>query len=386
MAVFRKVQRSQILARTAILGFLACSLLSGCTKSQNEILVGEYGSLTGGTATFGLSTNKGIKMALDEVNDKGGVKGKKIKLITLDDQGKSDEAAAAVTRLITQNNVVAVIGEVASSLTEAAAPVAQKYKIPLITPSSTNPDITKGRDYVFRVCFIDPFQGFVMAKFAWENLKLKKMAVFRDKANLYSTGLADAFIEAFKKMGGTIVVDLSYQEKDIDYKAQLTQMKAKGPEGIFIPGYYTEVGLIARQAVQLGLKVPLLGGDGWDSTRLHEIGKEAINGHYYSNHYSTESTDPTVQEFIKKFKARYSEVPDGLAALGYDAAKILVAAMERTTDVTSKNIREELTKTKDFAGVTGKISIDKNRDAVKPAVVVQVENEKRKFVTTVNPL
>lgn len=375
-----------LLGIVGLLSLFCLGLFTGCTKSQNEILVGEYGSLTGSTATFGLSTNKGIKMALDEVNEKGGVKTKKIKLITLDDQGKPDEAAAAVTRLITQNKVVAVIGEVASSLTEAAAPFAQQYKIPLITPSSTNPSITKDRDFVFRVCFIDPFQGFVMAKFAWENLKIKKVAIFRDKANLYSIGLADAFIESFKKMGGTIVTDLSYQEKDIDFKAQLTQMKNKSPEAIFIPGYYTEVGLIARQAVQLGLKVPLLGGDGWDSTRLHEIGKEAINGHYYSNHYSTESTDPIVQEFIKKFKARYNEVPDGLAALGYDAAKILVAAMERTTEVTPQNIRDELAKTKDFPGVTGKISINENRDAVKPAVIVQIENEKRKFVTTVNPL
>ncbi len=375
-----------LLGILGLLSLFCLGLFTSCTKSQNEILVGEYGSLTGSTATFGLSTNKGIKMAFDEVNEKGGVKAKKIKLITLDDQGKPDEAAAAVTRLITQSKVVAVIGEVASSLTEAAAPFAQQYKIPLITPSSTNPSITKNRDFVFRVCFIDPFQGLVMAKFAWENLKVKKVAIFRDKANLYSIGLADAFIESYKKLGGTIVTDLSYQEKDIDFKAQLTQMKSKSPEAIFIPGYYTEVGLIARQAVQLGLKIPLLGGDGWDSTRLHEIGKEAINGHYYSNHYSTESTDPTVQEFIKKFKARYSEVPDGLAALGYDAAKILVAAMERTTEVTPQNIRDELAKTKDFPGVTGKISINENRDAVKPAVIVQIENEKRKFVTTVNPL
>ncbi len=381
-----KQQRASQLAILSSLSLFCLVLFLGCTKSQNEILVGEYSSLTGSTATFGLSTNKGIKMALDEANEKGGVRGKKIKLITLDDQGKPDEAAAAVTRLITQNKVVAVIGEVASSLTEAAAPFAQQNKVPLITPSSTNPSITKGRDFVFRVCFIDPFQGLVMAKFAWENLKVKKVAIFRDKANLYSIGLADAFIESFKKLGGTIVTDLSYQEKDIDFKAQLTQMKSKSPEAIFIPGYYTEVGLIARQAVQLGLKVPLLGGDGWDSTRLHEIGKEAINGHYYSNHYSTESTDPSVQDFIKKFKARYNEVPDGLAALGYDAAKILVAAMERTTEVTPQNIRDELAKTKDFLGVTGKITLNENRDAVKPAVIVQIDNEKRKFVTTVNPL
>jgi branched-chain amino acid transport system substrate-binding protein len=332
---------SKFLALLISIGaFVFMAVLSGCTHSKNEIAVGEYGSLTGSTATFGKSTNAGIKMAFDEVNEKGGVKGKKIRLITLDDQGKQDEAAAAVTRLITQNDVVAVIGEVASSLTEAAAPVAQQHHIPLITPSSTNPKITKIGDYVFRVCFIDPFQGYVMAKFAFENLKLKKVAIFRDKANLYSIGLADAFVESFTKMGGTIAADLSYQEKDIDFKAQLTQMKGKAPEAIFIPGYYTEVGLIARQAQQLGLKVPLLGGDGWDSARLNEIGKEAINGAYYSNHYSTESTDPTVQDFIKKFQTRYHELPDGLAALGYDAAKILVAAMERTSDVTPKNIRD----------------------------------------------
>lgn len=360
--------------------------LSACTKSQNEILVGEYGSLTGSTATFGLSTNKGIKMALDEVNEKGGVKGRKIKLITLDDQGKQEEAVATVTRLITQNKVVAILGEVASSLTMAAAPIAQQHKVPLITPSSTNPDITKIGDFIFRVCFIDPFQGYVMAKFATENLKMKKVAIFRDKANAYSVGLANAFVESFKKMGGTIVADLEYEAGNIDFKAQLTQIRGKNPEGIFVPGYYTEVGLIARQAQQLGLKVPLMGGDGWDSSRLHEIGKDAINGHYFSNHYSTESTDPLVQDFIKKFQAKYNETPDGLAALGYDAAKILVAAMERTNEITPQAIRDELAKTKDFAGVTGKISMNENRDAVKPAVVVQVENEKRKFVTSVAPL
>jgi branched-chain amino acid transport system substrate-binding protein len=365
---------------------LVCfTVLSSCTKSQNEILVGEYGSLTGSTATFGLSTNKGIKMALDEVNEKGGVKGKKIKLITLDDQGKQEEAVAAVTRLITQNKVVAILGEVASSLTMAAAPIAQQHKIPLITPSSTNPDVTKKGDFIFRVCFIDPFQGYVMAKFATENLKAKKVAVLRDKANAYSVGLADAFIESFKKMGGTILADLDYEAGNIDFKAQLTQIKGKNPEAIFVPGYYTEVGLIARQAQQLGLKVPLLGGDGWDSSRLHEIGKDAINGSYFSNHYSTESTDPVTQDFIKKFQAKYNETPDGLAALGYDAAKMLVTAMEKTSEITPQNIRDELAKIKDFPGVTGKISMNENRDAVKSAVVVQVENEKRKFVTTVSP-
>ncbi|MFZ4404196.1 MAG: ABC transporter substrate-binding protein [Pseudobdellovibrionaceae bacterium] len=360
-------------------------LIWGCTKNENEILIGEYGSLTGSDATFGLSTNKGVRMAFDEINDKGGIKGKKLKLLTLDNQGKNEESAAVVTRLITQSNVIAVIGEVASSRTKAAAPIAQKYKIPMISPSSTNPEVTKIGDYIFRVCFIDPFQGLVMAKFATENLKLKKVAILRDVKSDYSVGLADVFAAEIKKMGGEVVADLSYQAGDIDFKAQLTQIRSKNPEAVFIPGYYTEVGLIAQQSRQLGIKVPLLGGDGWDSSKLNEIGKEAINGSYFSNHYTTESTDPVVTEFIKKFKAKYNETPDGLAALGYDSAKILAAAIERASELTSEKIRDEIAKTKEFPGVTGKITINENRDAVKSAVVVQVMNADRKYITTVNP-
>lgn len=225
-------------------------------------------------------------MAFDEVNEKGGIKGKKIKLITEDDQGKPDEAAQAVTRLITQNKVVALLGEVASGRSKAAAPIANKNKIPMITPASTNPDVTKLGEYIFRTCFIDPFQGLVMAKFAKENLGLKTAAILRDVKNDYSVGLANVFVEEFKKMGGEIVEDLSYQSGDIDFKAQLTQIKAKNPQTIFIPGYYTEVGLIALQTKQLGIKSVLLGGDGWDSPKLAEIGKDAVNGNSsYSLHY-----------------------------------------------------------------------------------------------------
>lgn len=363
---------------------LAGIVFSGCTKKDNEILIGEYGSLTGSDATFGLSTNKGIRMAFDEINAKGGIKGKKLKLITLDDQGKPEEAAQAVTRLITQNKVIAVLGEVASGRTKAAAPIAQANKIPLITPSSTNPTVTQIGDYIFRVCFIDPFQGFVMAKFATENLKAKKAAILRDVKNDYSVGLADVFVTEFKKMGGQIVTDLSYQAGDIDFKAQLTQIRGLNPDVIFVPGYYTEVGLIAQQTRQLNIKAPLLGGDGWDSSKLHEIGKEAINGSYYSNHYTTESTEPAVVEFIKKFKEKYNETPDALAALGYDAALILAQALERS-DLSPAKIRDEIAKTKDFPGVTGKITINENRDAIKSAVVVQVQGPERKFVTTVTP-
>lgn len=364
---------------------LAAGLISGCTKSGDEIRIGEFGSLTGNDATFGLSTNKGIRLAIDEANEKGGLKGKKIKLITLDDQGRDTEAVQVVTRLITQENVVAVLGEVASSRSKAAAPIAQEYKIPMISPSSTNPEVTKIGDYIFRVCFIDPFQGYVMAKFATENLKVKKAAILRDVKNDYSVGLADVFSSEIKKMGGEIVADLSYQAGDVDFKAQLTQIRSKSPEAIFIPGYYTEVGLIAKQARDLGIKAPFLGGDGWDSSKLSEIGKESVNGSYFSNHYTSESTDPAVQDFIKRFKEKYGDTPDGLAAMGYDAAKILLAAIERAPEIKPQSIRDEIAKTKDFAGVTGKISINEGRDAVKSAVVVQVQGSVNKFVTTIHP-
>lgn len=364
---------------------LVLPLLAGCTKKDNEIVIGEYDSLTGSDATFGLSSNKGVRLALDEVNAAGGVKGKKISLVTLDDQGKNEEAAAATTRLITQNKVVAIIGGVASGRSKAAAPIAQTHKVPFVSPASTNPDVTKIGDYVFRICFIDPFQGSVMAKFATENLKIKKAAILRDVKNDYSVGLADAFAADFKKRGGEIVADLSFQSGDIDFKAQLTQMRSKNPEAIYVPGYYTEVGLIAQQARQLGIKVPLMGGDGWDSDKLAEIGKDAISGNYYSNHYTTESTDPAVTEFIKKFKAKYNETPDALAALAYDAAKILVAALERAPDLSGSAIRDELAKTKDFPAVTGKITLNENRDAVKSAVIIQMDGGKRKYITTITP-
>lgn len=363
----------------------AAVLAQSCTKKGNEVLVGEYGSMTGNDASFGQSTNKGVRMAFDEVNAAGGIKGKKIKLITYDTQGKPEEAAAVVKRLITQDKVVAVLGEVASSRTLAAAPIAQSYKIPMISPSSTNPKVTQVGDFIFRTCFIDPFQGKVGAKFAIENLKLKKAAVLRDIKNDYSVGLADVFTEEFKKLGGEILIDMSYQAGDQDFKAQLTQIKSKNPELLFVPGYYAEVGPIAQQARELGIKATMLGGDGWDGAELNKLGKEAINGQYYSNHYTTESTEPQVLEFITKFKAKFNETPDSMAALGYDAARILAEAMARTENITPQEIRDEIAKTKDFNGVTGKITLNENRDAVKSAVIVQVEDDKRKFVTTVIP-
>lgn len=374
-----------ILSKSMILLALLGVGLQGCTKKSNDILVGEYGSLSGNDATFGTSTNKGIRLAFDEINEKGGIKGRKVKLITYDNESDAGKAAAVVTRLITQDNVVAILGEVASSRTKAAAPIAQENKIPMITPSSTNTEITKIGDHIFRICFIDPFQGFVMAKFATENLKAKKLAIMRDVKNDYSVELSNVFAENIKKMGGEIVADLSYQANDIDFKAQLTQIRSKSPDAIFIPGYYSEVGLISKQARELGIKAPLLGGDGWDSVKLHEIGREAINGSFFSNHYTTETDEAPVVDFIKKYKAKYNETPDGLAALGYDAARILAEAMERASEITPKAIRDEIAKTKDFSGATGKITLDENRNAVKSAVVVEVQGEARKFITRIYP-
>jgi branched-chain amino acid transport system substrate-binding protein len=375
-----------------ILSALVLSVLIfavGTKKSEeansNEIKVGQYGSMTGGEATFGQSTDKGVRLAFDLKNAAGGVKGKKLVLITEDNQGKPEEAAAVVKKLITQDKVVALIGEVASTRSLAAAPIAQQYKIPMISPSSTNPKVTQVGDYIFRACFIDPFQGPVMAKFARENLKLKKVAILKDLKSDYSLGLAEFFSKKFKESGGEITAEQTFQTGDSDFKGQLTQIRGTNPDAIFIPAYYTEVGLIARQARDLGIKAILLGGDGWDSPKLFEIGQSAIEGAYFSNHYASESPVPSTQDFIKKFKEKYKETPDGLAAAGYDAAMMLIAAMERAPEITPKAIRDELAKTKAFDGATGKITMNADRNADKDAFIVKVQGKTLKFITLLGP-
>jgi branched-chain amino acid transport system substrate-binding protein len=356
------------------------------TPEGSEILIGEYGSMTGSESTFGVSTHKGVMMAIDEVNKAGGIKGKKIQLKHYDDQGQAAEAVTTMTKLITQDKVSLVIGEVASSRSIAAGAIAQQYKVPMVSPSSTNPKVTQVGDYVFRVCFIDPFQGAVMARFAINNLKLKRAAVFRDIKADYSVGLANFFVEEYKKMGGEVVADVSYASGDMDFKSQLTSIKGKNPDVLFIPGYYTEVGLVARQARELGLKAVLLGGDGWDSEKLTEIGGEAIVGGYFSNHYSHEDKSPVVQNFVAQFKTRYGDVPSGLAAQGYDAAMVAFDAIKRASDLSPKSLRDALAQTKNFQGVTGMITINEDRNAVKPAVVLKVVGpQKTSYVTTINP-
>ncbi len=367
------------------LAALVLSMACGPKLNPNEIRIGEFGSLTGAQATFGISTQNGIQLAVDEVNAAGGVNGKTLKVTALDDQGKPEEAAVVVTKLITEDKAQVILGEVASSLSLAAAPICQDHKIPMISPSSTNPKVTQVGDYIFRVCFIDPFQGQVMADFAMGALKAKTAAILRDQKSDYSMGLADFFIKRFKDKGGSILADQSYVAGDVDFKSQLTNIREQKPDVIFVPGYYGEVGLIAKQARELGIQAPLLGGDGWDSSKLYEIGGAALDGCYFSSHYSSDSTDPKVQDFVKKYQAKFGEVPDALATLGYDSVGVLAAALKNAKSLDGAGIRDAIAGTKNFAGVTGSISLDADRNAVKPAVVLKISGGKSSFVTTVNP-
>lgn len=371
------------------LTILAASFImfSACNKGTgDEILIGEYGSLTGSEATFGISSTNGLKLAVEEWNNKGGLLNRKIKLVTYDDQGKPSEAQTVVQRLIKNDNVIAVIGEVASSRSKAGAPICQQNKIPMISPASTNPEVTAIGDYIFRVCFIDPFQATVLTKFAINSLKVKRVAVLKDVKNAYSTGLAEFFEKEFKAAGGEVIEVQSYSAGDKDFKAQLTAIKSKNPEAIFIPGYYTDVGLIAIQAREIGITVPLFGGDGWESEKLTEgKAKDALEGCYFSTHVSTENPDPAVQNFIKKYKEKYNLMPDAMSFLSYDAGLILFDAIKRAGSTEPEKIKNELAKTKDFAGVTGRISINEQRNAVKPAVILEIKNGQFKYKETIQP-
>jgi branched-chain amino acid transport system substrate-binding protein len=364
---------------------LCCIFLAaiGCKKEQGSgmvgadakgpIVVGEVGSMTGTEATFGTSSDRGIQLAVTETNSAGGIKGRQVQIIALDDEGKPEEAATAATRLIASEHVTAILGEVASTRSLFMAPKCQAAKVPMVSPSSTNEKVTAVGDYIFRACFIDPFQGFVMAKYATSTLHLSKAAILRDVRNDYSVGLAKVFNENFTKLGGKITANESFSSGDVDFKAQLTNIKNTGPEALYVPGYYTDVGLIARQAREVGITAPLLGGDGWDSEKLYEIGGAALDGCYFSNHYSVDDPSPRIQEFVAKFKKAYGgQVPDSLAAQAYDAAGMLFDAMKRATELTGPAIRDALAATKNYRGVTGDITMDANRNATKAAVVLKI--------------
>jgi len=352
--------------------------------AQEEIPVGEFASLTGGSASFGQSSHKGPELAVQEINAAGGVLGKKIKLITEDDQSLAGQPATIVRKLISQDKVIAVLGEVASSKSLEAAPICQQNKIPMISPASTNPKVTEVGDYIFRVCFIDPFQGTVMSKFAlskgWKNV-----AILTDVKQDYSVGLAEFFVKHFTANGGTIVKDQKYSTSDKDFKPQLTSIKASKPDAIFVPGYYGEVSLIGKQARLLGIKAPLLGGDGWVGDSLLKVAGNALDGSFFSCHFSADDKTAKVQDFVKKYQAKYGAVPDDMAALGYDSAMILAESIKRAGTTDGAKLRDAIAQTKDHDGITGKITLDAQRNASKPAVILTIGGGGYKFEQTVAP-
>lgn len=398
------------LPRLVILGFLA-ALLFGCNSAPQSggggtatgktgaegggrgnvvtgdtIPVGAYLALTGDQADFGKSSQEGIQLAVDAINGGGGINGKKVELKVENDESDPTKAASAVTKLVTSDKVVAVLGEVASSNSLAAAPICQSNHVPMISPSSTNIKVTQTGDYIFRVCFTDPFQAYVVAKFArGEPLKAERAAIFTDSGSAYSKDFGAEFKKNFEQMGGKVVAEASYTASDTDYKGQLTKIKAANASVIFVPGYYKNAGAIAKQAKELGMNVTLLGGDGWDAQDLFVTAGDTLEGAYFSDHMDINSTDPTVKSFVDAFHQKYGadQKPGALTALGYDAMMILADAMKRAKSLDGTGIRDALAETKDFKGVAGTITINAERNADKPAVILKIKGREFQYVTTI---
>lgn len=378
---------SRLLTRAALpIGASLAVLFSGCSKKENttEILIGEVASLSGATADWGKAQNDGAKMAVEEINASGGLLGKQVKLITEDDQSKNGEAATVTKKLVSREKVVGLIGEISSSKSLEMAPIAQKEGVPMISPGSTSTKVTEVGDFIFRVCFIDPFQGSVMAKFALSK-GWKKMAVLTDVKEDYSVGLSQFFKEYYTKNGGTLTVEQSFSKGDKDFKSQLTDIKNAGADAIFVPGYYAEIALIAKQARELGITVPMCGGDGWDNSSLVQVAGDAVNGCYFSNHFSTEDKSEAIQSFVKKYEAARGTKPSTFVALGYDAAMLLFHGIKTAGTTDGKAVRDVLAKTKDFPGITGKITLDENRNTNKAIVILTIDNGEVKYVETVQP-
>lgn len=366
----------------AVLALASCKTGGG----GDLIKIGEFASLTGKEATFGTSAHEGTLLAVEEINAAGGVLGKKLDLLTEDNQTKAGETANAVNKLISKDGVVALLGEVASSRSMEAAPIAQQNGIPMISPASTNPAVTKEGDCIFRVCFTDEFQGAALANFATGTIKAAKVAVLTDVKSDYSKGLAKSFKTKLAANGGKLGVELDYNGGDKDFKGQLTAIKNDAPDAIFLPGYYNDVALICIQAKQLGITAPIFGGDGWESESLVTIGKEAVNGNYFSTHCSAEQATPEMKVFVESYRKRFNgKTPDAMAVLGYDSAKVLADAIRRAGTTESSALRTAIATTKDFKGASGMISLNENRDAVKALVFIKIEDGKFKYAASVTP-
>lgn len=371
------------------LGLLLClGVILGC-NSSTDIKIGVSAPLTGDIAALGQSTKNAALMAQDAINAKGGLKVdgkmKKVKLIIEDDENKPESTATVFQKLINQDKVVAIIGSQSSKCSNAGAPIAERAKIPQISPWSTNPNVTKDRRYVFRACFIDPFQGKVVASFAKGNLQATTAAVLYDIASDYNKGIAEVFKAEFTAAGGTVVNFETYNTKDTDFSAQLTNIKSNNPDVLFLPNYYNEVPLQVQQARKLGITAKILGSDSWDNPELIELGGEAMNGTYFTNHYSPDNQSTAAQSFIAEYQKKFQKMPDAAAALTYDAANVLFDAITRSGKADSQSIRDALASTEDFQGVTGAITYNGTGDPVKGAVVVRVADKKFSFDSAVNP-
>lgn len=350
------------------------------------IRLGHYASLTGKDAAFGVATRKGVLLAIEEINAKGGVLGRKLEYLVEDIQSKQGESATAVKKLISRDKVVAVIGANASANSLEAAPICQNAKIPMMAISSTNPKVTEIGDYIFRICFIDPFQGAVLAKFARGSLHAQRLALLTSTNSPYSIGLSSVLRERFKAAGGEIVAEQKFAEGDKDFRAQLTAIRSAKPDVIAATGFYTEAALICLQARSLGLDVPVIGGDGWEAPQLVELGGKAVEGTYYSTYFSAENNAPEVQAFVQRYRLRWSnELPEGVSALGYDAVYLIVDAMRKSGTTDSAPLRAAMAATRDFPGVTGRTTIDEKRNSSKAAVMLTVRNGKTVFYEQVTP-
>lgn len=358
----------------------------GCKKQSHGITLGLYLSLTGDKADFGISTRNGVNIALEEVNAAGGLLGQQVRAVAEDTRGDSNEAASAVTRLIDREHVCGVIGEVASSLSLAGGRICQRRGIPMISPSSTNPAVTQIGDNVFRVCFLDPFQGEVMARFAKNSLHVSRVAIFKDQGSAYSTGLADAFRRSFTALGGQVVDEQAYRESDTHFSAQISSMLARQPEALFVPGYYAQLALIAREVRGAGFQGRMLGGDGWSSNTLTQNDDDKLVGDFYSEGFAPEgATTPVAQRFVQKYREKNRVEPNGLAALGYDAALVMFDAIRRANSAEPARIKAALATTRGVQGATGTITLNAQRDAVKSAVILEVRENSVRYRETVNP-
>lgn len=363
--------------------FMIIVIFAGCSKpaatNSNQIKIGLNYELSGDNATYGQSFVEGIELAAEQINKAGGINGKEIVFVKYDNKSEPAEATTLATRLMTQDDVAVVLGPATSGAFKATIPVATQNKVPVASGSATADDVTVDdsgvKEYAFRICFSDSYQGTAMAKFALDNLSAKKAVVIMDSSSDYGKGLAENFVKTFEEGGGTIVAQEAYVAKDTDFNAILTKIKGQDFDVIFVPGYYNEAGLIIKQARAQGIDVPILGADGFDSPVLLELaGAEALNNVYFSNHYSALDQDPKVAQFIKDFKAKYNKEPDAFSALGYDLLKFVADAIGRAENLDGESVKNALAATKDFEGVTGSFSIDENHNAVKDIVVIELKD------------